>query len=182
MCESNAYYERYLKGSYCIGVHVRFAAAHSAEMPGGRVAVQDYIAGVREVIQSRQKSGSEKIKIFLAADSNYVIQEFQKNFLEDQLYFIKAVRSAYDADPHLIFEDSDYWLSHPAEFHAKKPGFFGGKAVLLDCLLLSKCNTFVHSVSNVSSFVSFFNPYIDSIFLPKGLSPRPCKLKLHAVP
>lgn len=178
--EANAFHEQYLKGAYCIGVHVRFAAAHNCEMPNGRISVEEYIRTVKELMNQHMNSSGGEIKIFLATDSNYVIDQLSQCFSSTQLYFINAVRGSYDEDPHLIYVNAGYWMSHPAEFHARKPGYFGGKAVLLDCLLLSKCNVFVHSVSNVSSFVSFFNPYIDSVFLPRGLSPPPFKLKLDA--
>ena len=46
-------------------------------------------------------------------------------------------------------------------FHNNKPGLDGAKQLFIDCLMLSKCNYFIPSLSNLSDFVLIFNPDIE---------------------
>jgi hypothetical protein len=171
------FYDSHLKNSYCIGVHVRFAAAHAGEMPG-QVTLNDYF---REVDALLKKRTAKNIKIYLATDSNYVVNQFRQRYDHSKLVFLDAFRAHYNEDPHLVYENGPYWISHPQEFHAKKPGYKGGCDALMDCLLLSRCNVFVHSVSNVSTFTVFFNPYIKSVFIPHNVPLKPCGYQTHLI-
>lgn len=171
--EAEQFYALKLKGYYVIGVHVRFSAAHAGENPKGTPTLDDYVKEVKNLII---KNG--KVKIFLASDSNYVIERFKKEF-SSLLISWEGFRSQYDEEPHLIYSNPEYWLSHKAEFHKKKPGFFGGKSVLMDVLLLSKCNVLVHSTSNVADFATYLNPYIDSVYVPNNTITWPCRYNLN---
>ena len=169
----DAFYEEHLKGHFCIGIHVRFATAHGAENPyHGLVTVMDYIEQAKKQFEEHRE---ENPKIFIATDSHFVIEEFKKHFNQSQITFTDAFRAHYDEDPHLIYEHQKYYLKHPEEFHKRKPGYFGGLMALVDCLLLSKCSIMIHSLSNVTDFAAWFNPDIESIFLPLGLSSSPCR-------
>lgn len=176
--ETEKFYDEHLKGHFCIGMHVRFATAHGSENPyHSLVTLEDYIQEAKEQFKKHHK---ENPKIFIATDSQFVIEELKKHFNENEIVFTNAFRAQYDEDPHLIYEHQKYYLEHAEEFHKFKPGYFGGLMALIDCLLLSKCRVMIHSLSNVSDFAAWFNPYIDSIFLPKGLAPSCCSCeKLH---
>ena len=175
MQEVENFYEQYMADHICIGVHVRFAGAHAHEVPGGRhPSLESYMDEINSLIK---KHSDSSIKIFLATDSHLVINHFKNHYPTSMLLYIDAFRASDALDPHLIYENSQYWLSHPAEFHQKKPGYFGGKTTLLDGLLLSRCDYLIHTTSNVSTFASFMNPYIKSIYLPKNISPLPCHEK-----
>ncbi|MBI5274764.1 MAG: hypothetical protein HY860_06920 [Chlamydiales bacterium] len=169
--ETDRFYEKNMERYYCIGVHVRYGCDHAMESPKGTPTVEDYILETKRLIQEK---GKNNIRIFLATDSHYVVQQFDKYFPGIALH-IPAFRSNYREEPHLIYGSADYWKTHPAEFHRKKPAYFGGKGVLMDCLLLSKCDLFIHSSSNIADFVTFFNPYIQSIYLPKNNITWPCR-------
>jgi hypothetical protein len=153
----------------CIGVHVRFATAHGAEKPG-TVRLHDYFSEIDVLIKKLERMQRQYV-IYLATDSNYVVEAFRKRYSRFLLYR-DTIRSAYAEEVHLISERSDYWLAHVQEFHDKKPGYKGGKDVLLDCLILSRCDYLVHTTSNVSDFATFFNPTIQSIFIPKQIDPN----------
>jgi Nodulation protein Z (NodZ) len=169
----DAFYEEHLKGHFCIGVHVRYAAAHSCENPYQRMLkLQDYIDEAKKQLD---RHCDRHPKLFIATDSHYVIEMFQKHFPTSEIVFTDAFRSLRDEDPHLIFEHQKYYVEHPEEFHKSKPGYRGGLMTLADCLLLSKCDVMVHSLSNVSDVAAWFNPDIESIFLPKGLPAKPCQ-------
>jgi hypothetical protein len=171
--EAQEFYDQNLKGYYAIGVHVRFSAAHAGENPKGTPKLDDYINEINRIIK---KKGT--VKIFLASDSEYVINRFKKEYSSQMIVVRDAFRSKYDEEPHLIYSNPEYWLSHKAEFHAKKPGYFGGKTVLLDVITLSKCDILIHTTSNVSDFTTYLNPYIDSIYVPNNAITWPCRYNL----
>jgi hypothetical protein len=161
-----------MSGCYRIGVHVRYGSDHGSEAPCGNPTVEDYIEEVRRLVNMHP---NEKVCIYLATDSHYVVQVFQKTFPQQMLVTINTHRTEYRDVPHLVYGYGDYWLAHKEEFHKKKPGYFGGEGVVLDALLLGHCNILVHSTSNIASFVSFYNPYIQSIYLPKSSKTWPCR-------
>jgi len=158
-----SFYQRYMKNSVCIGVHVRFAQGHYCEVPGGALPeLQDYFYELDVLLQ---KHKNENVIIYVATDSHQALKIFKERY--PSILHIDAFRASGREDPHLIYENTDFWVTHPEEWHRRKPGFLGGVPVLYDCLLLSRCNYLIHTTSNVSSFVVFFNPLIKSIFVPK---------------
>jgi hypothetical protein len=170
--KADAFFSDNLAGHYCIGIHVRFAAAHSAENPlWNDLKLEDYIRETQELFAFHK---GKNPKIFLATDSHFVIGEFLKAFDFSQLTFTDAFRAQHEQDPHLIYEKHKYYLAHPEEFHMRKPGFNGGVMALVDCLFLSKCHVMVHSLSNVPEFATWFNPHLQSVFLPKTAASAPC--------
>ena len=46
-----------------------------------------------------------------------------------------------------------------------------GTQVLMDILLLAKCDHFLHTESSVASLASYFNPHMTSYFLQKDEKP-----------
>ncbi len=161
-----------MAGAYCIGVHVRYGSDHGSEAPKGTPSLEDYIAEVKNLIPSHP---SVPVRVYLATDSHFVVKAFEQAFSPETLITINTCRTAYRDVPHLIYGHGDYWLAHPAEFHKKKPGYVGGVGVLMDALLLAHCHVLVHSTSNVASFITFYNPYIQSVYLPKNSLTWPCR-------
>lgn len=157
---------------YCIGAHVRYGSDHAAEEPQGHPKLEDYLIEIAKIIQMNQ---GKKIKIYLATDSEYVVNTFRSMFSREMVLTIDTCRTTYRDVPHLIYGNGDYWLVHKEEFHQKKPGYFGGEGVLMDCLLLSKCDVLIHTTSNVPAFATFFNPHLPSIYLPKTNNTWPCR-------
>ena len=174
--ELESVYKENLEGYYCIGVHVRWGAAHTSESPKGTPKIEHYITEVFRLMQQTQTP--YPFKIYLATDSEEVIRKFRNYFPKEMLFYLAERRSPHREESHLIYENPDYWKKHPREFHKKKPGYRGGVFVLLDCLLMSKCDVFIHSSSNVSEFVSFFSPHIKSVYLPKSDKTWPCRYGL----
>jgi hypothetical protein len=103
-----------------------------------------------------------------------VVAQFKKHFHPSIFCTTDAFRASYREDPHLIYEHQKYYKEHPDAFQKDKPGYFGGLTALVDCLLLSKCAVMIHSLSNVSDFVTVFNPNIRSFFLPKNIPRSQC--------
>ena len=173
----NDFYESKMQGHICIGVHVRYASAHAQEAPGGHPPLQSYM---REVDQLLNQYQDKPTKIYIASDSHKVINIFKQRYKE-KLIYIDAFRSSDKQDPSLIFDlTATYVREHPTEFHKKKPGYYGGLTTLLDGLLLAKCNYLIHITSNLAATVTFFNPDIKSIYLPRGLK-AVCKAPPHTI-
>jgi len=169
--EVEAFYKKHMEGHVCIGIHIRNGKAHQGEAPGGHPAYHTYAA---EIDRYLRKHKNEKVKIFLASDSHAVISYF-KSVYDDKIVYLDTYRAQTNEDPGLMYDAAKYWMSHPDEFNAKKPGYRGGLGVLMDCLLLSKCDYFIHITSNVATYVCFFNPYIKSIYLPHNIRFRQCR-------
>lgn len=168
----DAFYDAHLAGHFCIGIHVRFATAHGSESPyQSQLRLEDYIEQAALLLEEHS---NQNPKLFIATDSDYVVAQFKKHFHPSTLCTTDAFRASYREDPHLIYEHQKYYKEHPDEFQKDKPGYFGGLTALVDCLLLSKCAVMIHSLSNVSDFVTVFNPSIRSLFLPKNIQLSQC--------
>ncbi len=169
-------YSEHLTDHYCIGVHVRYATVHGLEVPGGNVPeLEDYYAQIDGLLAQPHE---KPVKIYLATDSWLVIQAFAQRYPATILVYLPdAYRSIARNDPHLIFENTEYWVENPEQFHECKPGSRGGFESLIDCLMLSTCDIFIHTTSNLAAFATYFNPHIKSIYLPLNTPSNPCRYK-----
>lgn len=84
---------------------------------------------------------------FVATDEERLL-EIAKKLLNGPVIYYDADRSTSDQPVHL------------AGGNAKR-----GEDVLIEVLLLSKCDAFIHTCSNVSSAVLAFNPYLEHLYL-----------------
>ena len=156
-------YKQYLENHVCIGVHVRYAKKHERETPFGHPNLDEY----KNAINDLMKKYNNKAKIFLATDSHEVVKDFTKAYGKKVIYL----------DTHRAEETLDHnqaALKDNAHYHELKAGYRGGLGALMDCLLLAKCDYFIHITSNLAKADSFFNPYIRSIFLPLDAPYVPC--------
>lgn len=169
--EVEEFYQQHLQGKVCIGVHVRNARAHQHEAPHGHPGYHVYQHEINQILAQHPH---DEVIIFFASDSHKAVNYF-KSIYGDKLVHLDTYRAQGDEDPALMYENGNYWYSHPQEYHQRKPGYRGGKGILMDCLLLAKCDYFIHITSSVATNVCFFNPYIKSIFLPRSIGFRPCR-------
>jgi hypothetical protein len=91
-------------------------------------------------------------KIFIASDTNEAIAEFYKNFPKDRLVVHNCVRMNRYQDNIPIH------LSSAA-------GPERGEEAMVEALLLSKCDYFICSDSNMSAFPLYYNPKLDFIVI-----------------
>jgi hypothetical protein len=90
----------------------------------------------------------------LATDDLNVIGKFKEIFGERLIFCDNFTRS-----------DSGEALHLSSSVNRPKIG----EEVLIECLLLSKCNVLIHSRSNVASVALYINPDLSHIYIP----PRP---------
>ncbi len=172
--EWDAFYTAHMKGYTCIGVHARIARQHAWLVPGKRLpSLEDYY---NEIDSLLKKHRGAKIKIFVASDSHQAIKQFKERY-GDQILHIEAYRSQEDRDPCIMYTSGKYYKTHKDAWHADKHRYFGGLTTMLDCLLLSKCEYVIHTTSNLAFFSTYYNPEIKSIYLPKGVPLKDCKMK-----
>ena len=154
------YYEKNMKDYYCIGIHYRGSIHKGCEM-FNKISVFDLINEVEVFIK---KNNINNFKIFIATDVKD-IQDIFISYWKDNILYNKnniyMSNNVYDREPHFGFalenKDDKNILN---DFYKNKPGLDGGKQLLIDTLLLSKCNAFKSSESNLSCWVYIFNPYI----------------------
>lgn len=82
-------------------------------------------------------------KIFLCTEDKYIFEELTKKF-KDKICYLKDSYRSYKDDAFKIY---------PRKNHRFKLG----KEILVESLILSKCNGFLHAQTNVSEFVKFLD-------------------------
>jgi hypothetical protein len=124
-----------------VGVHIR-NVRHSQEQVGQEAyGVPHFAQAVRRLY------GGELPVIFLATDSDDVIQAMRDEFGPAVVYQNDVLRTPAGEDEQLhFFRRGDVRL---------------GQDVLSDGLLLAACDRLVHVTSNVATAVALFNPDLD---------------------
>ena len=93
--------------------------------------------------------------IFLATDCesmlNYMLEKFQQKVI-----YYKCFRSKNE-------EPIQYNCKPESEFDCGGPS--AGESALIDCLLLSKCNTIIHGISNLSACAAYLNPMAKLLYI-----------------
>jgi len=125
-------------GHYVVGMHLR--GTDKVRKEGAVRLPDDYIKKQIDAILKKRP----KYKIFLATEDSDSLSRMQALFKD-----------------RLVFWDSTRLSGNPV--HASK-GCYGykiGEDVLIDCLLLSRCDYLLASISNVSQCALVFNPRIE---------------------
>lgn len=171
---TNDFYENKMRGKLCIGVHARIARAHAWLVPGKKLpTLDDYFAEIDKLIA--QHDGQE-IVIFVASDSHHAVKQFKERYGTKAVH-IDAHRSEFDNDPCIMYTQGEFMKKHPEVWHQKKHGYFGGFSTIQDCLLLAKCDYLIHTTSNLAFFSCYFNPELESIYLPKAIPFKHCRYR-----
>lgn len=152
-----------------IAVHYRHPS-HCCEE--GFIPVSKYFEKVDELLQKHPSA-----HVFLATDTHFGVVAFKDKYGEKLIYNISITRTSLDnllewayarglgeTDTVGFINNKGYELQHVVcadNTTSTKIGY----DVLVDALCLSKCNWFVHTLSNVSFAVSYINPNIDMILL-----------------
>jgi hypothetical protein len=165
------FYKKYDK-YYILGIHYRVSGIHNCENQGTReVNFHLQIEKIFEKINNIRISKNisiDNFKIYLATDVKSIQNKFIKKYGTQLIYnkrnkyMMEKPNSVYE--PHFGFALNKNTIKDKKFmniFHKNKPGLEGGIQLLIDCLMLSKCNFFIPSMSNLSDFVLMFNPEIE---------------------
>jgi hypothetical protein len=138
---------QFLDGRYCIGIHRRVGNALVADLQSdGKVpSLEMFIKGVEAIISILAKEGIPDHAIFLATDDAEAVDVFKRAFGCRLIVRDNVQRTTSDA-AEVHFRDWDLLSITDAE------------DVLVDTMLLSKCDVLVHASSSVSTVASIINP------------------------
>ncbi|XP_029195654.2 uncharacterized protein LOC114961204 [Acropora millepora] len=146
------FYDRHLAGFNLLGVHVR-GTDHWRETPEQKLPpLLSWVNKAAEILETLPHPR----KVFIASDNDEVIKNFVEFFGKEKVAFIDAVRAKrYHSQipPHDIKFSTDSYARAV------------GTQVLMDILLLARCEHFLHAESSVALLASYFNPNMRSYFL-----------------
>lgn len=111
--------------------------------------LEHYMAEIGHIISSKKRG----VKIFLATDVEEYVTRFKEDFGDKVVTLTGATRlqaSPGNPDEKIIYSFD--------------PSLKLAEEVLIDCLLLAKCDVLIHRVSNIATAVGYINPSMPTIF------------------
>lgn len=138
-----SFVKKYFRKFSVIGVHYR-GTDKGIEAPRA-----SYERAFGVISQEMKKFGWKHTKIFVATDEKEFLNAIREAFPKKVICYTNAMRSSDGLPVH------------------KMPGngFKKGEEALIDCLLLSRCDTIIKTSSNLSLFSTYFSPEIPVIHL-----------------
>ncbi|HSX26763.1 MAG TPA: nodulation protein NodZ [Chlamydiales bacterium] len=140
------FYQQQMKGKINIGIHLRGTDREGS--PKKWETAQALLDAAQTLMK---KNPHHKYQFFVATDEEAML-ELAKKTLKGHIVYCNATRSL-DGTP-----------IHTPKIGEERKGGLLGEEVLIDALLLSKCNYFAHSLSSVGIAVHLFNPTLKSIY------------------
>jgi len=143
---------QFLDGRFCIGIHRRVGNAHVANLQsdGNVPSVELFIKAVEAILSILTSEGISDHAIFLATDDAEAVGILKQAFGRGLIVRDNVQRTTSDA-AEVHFRDWDRLSITDAE------------DVLVDTVLLSKCDVLVHASSSVSTVASIMNPTLTLI-------------------
>lgn len=133
------FFDGHMKDKVTIGIHLRGTDKQTEIAMPQPIRLIDEANKIAQVINADQ--------FFVATDEERLL-ELAKNTLCKPIVYYDSFRSVNGKPIHKKIEKA-----------------LRGEEVLIETLLLSQCNWFVHSHSNVAYFVMFFNPDMHDTFI-----------------
>ncbi len=145
---------QFLEGRYCIGIHRRVGNAMVADLQSdGKVpSLEMFIRAVEAILSLLTKEALADHAIFLATDDAEAVCELKRAFGSRLIVRDNVQRTTSDA-AEIHFRD---WA---------RLSITDAEDVLVDALLLSKCDVLVHASSSVSTVASIINPALTLVRL-----------------
>jgi hypothetical protein len=140
-------YDTRMKGHCCLGLHIRHSL-HKREQPDKRMpTIQDFIASANHFVKTQPRS----TVVFLATDTAEVVNQVTE-----------AVRAPVVIQPDVTRASAD--SKKQLHIGNPNPALKLGQDVLVDGLLLARCDALIHVTSNVATAVGYMNPDIEMIY------------------
>jgi hypothetical protein len=134
-----------MAGRYCIGVHYR-SPTHAVECPDPIDLPEAFAARVRRLVPAHQPCA-----VMLATDVEPAVDAFRKVF-----------GGALIVQPGVVRAST--LRVGPVPSGGDVPRIALGEQVLIDCLLLGRCETLVHITSNLATAVGYINPKLKMVY------------------
>jgi hypothetical protein len=143
---------QFLDGRFCIGIHRRVGSAQVANLQrdGNVPSLELFIKTVEAILSILTREGISDHAIFLATDDADSVGIFKHAFGCRLIVRDNVQRTTCDA-AEVHFREWDHLAIADAE------------DVLVDTVLLSKCDVLVHASSSVSTVASIMNPALTLI-------------------
>ncbi len=145
------FYNKEMKKHHVLGVHIR--GCNDLQPAQGHKIMTRYIKATSRYIDNRSD-----VKIFVATDYAKSLTRMKKEF-GDHIISDENVKRSQDGNPL-------QYGSRPKKLH-RPGGPQVGEDVIVECLLLSKCNYMIRGFSNVPSCATYFNPDLPSLYICK---------------
>ena len=143
-----SFYRTKMAGKKTIGMHLRGTDKRAEIKP---VSIETMCSSANAL--AKNYSGCQ---FLVATDEKKILQKAAR-LLQGQVIYYDAYRSSNGKPVH----------GKGQRFNSMNKARLG-EEVLIETLLLSKCDMFLHSCSNVSSAVLFFNPELPHILFENG--------------
>jgi hypothetical protein len=138
----DAFYQQHIAGRYTVGIHLRGTDKRDEYLTP---SIELFCAAAQRIADMH-----ENAQFFIATDDAALLEQARA--------LLRGPIVTYDS-----FKSPN---GFPLHFLPAKNGKARlGEEVLIDALLLSRCNHMIHSSSNVSIAATFFNPEIEDTFL-----------------
>lgn len=131
------FFDRYMKGRRVLGVHIRGTDLHYAPP----VSPAEYFESIEQYLEDHPDA-----HLFLATDQVQYLELFKKRY-GDIVHYYDCLRSSTSTAPFNSKAGSPYQK---------------GEDVLIDILLLSRCDFFVRGASNIPEMAIFFSENLES--------------------
>ena len=134
-----------LDGHYCVGAHWRHSD-HDSENLFRIPDPEVFIARLRKLLP-----GDRSWRVFLATDNQAAVSAFEGAF-GDRLVVQPGVSRAEGRS------ETQFHHGH------SDPSTALGEEVLVDCLLLARCDALLHVTTNIATAVGYINPDLKMIY------------------
>ncbi|MFT7530130.1 MAG: hypothetical protein ACI9FD_001134 [Gammaproteobacteria bacterium] len=134
-------------GNKVLGIHMRGTDKGAANAPPALMKVIKPRACFSHIDDYTKQNG--RCKIFVATDQQQFLDQLKTRY-GDRIVSYDAIRASDDRNPF----DVD-----------RNDGYQKGEEVLIDCLLLSRCDYLLKCTSAVGEFAMYFNPSLSCIDL-----------------
>lgn len=146
------FYKSNMEGSKIVGIHIR--GCRDIVNEARPHCLNKYVKPIRKYI-----SNNPDAKIFVATDYEPYLQYFV-NIFKDKVIYCNSLRSSCGYSAICNFKTS--------RSSKNRGGAVPGEEVIIEVGILSKCDLFLHSASQVSSAVLYFNPELHNKYFKAG--------------
>lgn len=136
------FYSEKMEGEFVLGIHMRSTDFFYHADP---LSFNQFIEVIDEIFK-----GEPKFKIFVSTETTVALQEVVDRYPKRTIY-CDHLRSSTTRNP--------LWSAPNV---AKQ-----GEEVLVECLLLSKCNHLISGQSSIPIIATYFNPQLEHTYLPQ---------------
>lgn len=136
------FYNRYMARKKTIGIHIR----------GTDKKIEEKIVEPKEMIKEAIKHADKNTQFLISTDEQKILDEMIKLLKGRKVIYYKCNRSL-DGEPLHIPTKKNLFIAQ------------NGEDVLVEMTLLSKCDVFLHTLSNVSSIPLYLNCNLINITL-----------------